>query len=170
MKRKIALVMAAVFVVVLGIAGVAMWTAEEVSVQDQTYQFLTENGFSHIQACGIMASIKMNSNFDPTATAPNDLGYGLLQWVDFRYENLEKFANEIGKPVEDVETQLMFMVEEINLYWANTGDEYEWTDFVNAETPKEAAEIFHMEYTKPCRANLEVLGSWADEFDEFYSH
>lgn len=169
MKRKITLIMAAVFVIVFGIACVVMWSAEEVNVQDQTYQFLTENGFTHVQACGIMASIKMNSNFDPTATAPNDLGYGLLQWGDYRYKKLEMFADKIERPIEDVETQLMFMVDDITFNLANTVNVYRWTDFVAAETPSEAAKIFHIEYTKPCQVNLELLGKWADEFDEMYS-
>ena len=170
MKRKITLIMAAVFVIIFGITCFVMWSDEEVNVQDQTYQFLTENGFTHIQACGIMASIKINSNFDPTASAPNDLGYGLLQWGDFRYKKLEMFANEIDKPIEDVETQLMFMLEDITFHWANTEKVYGWTDFVAAKTPSEAAKIFHIEYTKPCQANLELLCKWADEFDEMYSN
>lgn len=170
MKRKNKLIMAAIFVIILVVACVMMWPAEEVNVQDQTYQFLTENGFTHTQACGIMASIKMNSNFEPTATAPNDLGYGLLQWVDFQYEKLKLFANEIGRPVEDAETQLMFMVEDITFHWANTGKVYQWTDFVAAKTPSEAAKIFHLEYTKPCQVNLELLGKWAEEFDKAYSN
>ena len=170
MRRKITLIMAAVFVIIFGITCFVMWPNEEVNVQDQTYQFLTDNGFTHIQACGIMASIKMNSNFDPTATAPNDLGYGLLQWSDFRCKKLELFANEIDRPIEDVETQLMFMLEDITFHWANTGKLYGWPDFVAAKTPSEAAKIFHIEYTRPCQANLEQLCKWADEFDEMYSN
>lgn len=170
MKRKIALILAAVFVVTLGFAYKASRSAEADDVYAQTYQFLTENGFTPVQACAIMATIKLNSNFDPTATAPDDMGYGLFQWVDFRLERLEKFADEIGKPIDSTETQLLFMMEELNIYWINSDKSYAWTDFVEAETPSEAAKIFYQAYTHAYNANWEMVENWAEEFYEQYAN
>jgi len=169
MKRKIALILATVFVVALGFAYVASRSAEADDVYAQTYQFLTEEGFTPVQASGIMATIKINSNFDPTATAPNDLGYGLCQWVDFRLERLEEFAEEIGEPVDSTETQLLFMMEELNTYCINTDESNWWTSFVEAKTPTEAAQIFYEEYTRPGYGNMEMVGTFAEEFYEQFA-
>lgn len=171
MKRKIALILAAVFVVTLCFAYVASKSAEANDVYAQTYQFLTDEGFTPVQASGIMGTIKINSNFDPTATAPNDLGYGLFQWVDFRLERLEKFAMQIGKPIDSTETQLLFMIEELDTYWRNSDNAYGWENFIEAETPSEAAQIFYEEYTGPMSNNrcMEMVGTFAEEFYEQYA-
>lgn len=176
MKRKIALVLTALLVLVLIFGYMAKQPVEDADVHAQTYQFLTEKGFSPVQASGIMAAIKMNSNFDPTATAPNDFGYGLLQWVGHRRDRLEKFADEIGKPIDDSETQLLFLMEEIDseseyyIYLSSYAG-YEWTDFLETTTPREAAECFYMVYSMPMpyNVNLDLVGEWAEEFYEQYA-
>lgn len=169
MKRKIALILTAVFVIALGFAYLASRSAEAEEVYAQTYQFLTEEGFTPVQASGIMATIKINSNFDPAATAPNDLGYGLFQWVSFRLENLEKFAKEIGKPIDSTETQLLFMMEELDTYWGEAHDAWGMTNFLKAETPREAAQIFYEEYTRPGYGNMQMVGTFAEEFYEQFA-
>lgn len=169
MKRKIALILAAVLVMVLGLAYMASRSAEAEEVYAQTYQFLTEEGFTPVQASGIMATIKINSNFDPTATAPNDLGYGLFQWVDFRLENLEKFAKDIGKPINSTETQLLFMMEELDTYWGEEHNAWGMNNFLAAETPREAAQIFYQEYTRPGYGSMEMVGILAEEFYEHFA-
>ena len=149
--------------------------ADEEKLQDETYRFLTENGFSHIQASAIMAEIKVQSNFDSTATEINGLGYGLLQWVGVRKENLEKFADSQGKSSEDYEIQLRFLLEEVNPeseYYANLDISYhgyEWTDFLQATDTREAVETFCMLYERPCMPNLEIRGKLAEIYSKFYS-
>ena len=172
MKRKNVVILAAVFVLLLICT---IWMLKPADIETETYQFLLKNGFSPIQASGIMASIKMNSNFDPTATAPNDLGYGLLQWTYIRFERLEKFSKEIGKPINDAETQLLFMMEELNPeseYYIpfKSYMEYKWDDFENAKNPKEAAENFMMVYTAPYKLNEQVLDKLAEEFYQQYAN
>jgi len=169
MKRKIALIMAAVFVIALGIAYMASRSAEADNVYAQTYQFLAEEGFTPVQASGIMAIIKINSNFDTTATAPNDLGYGLFQWVGIRLERLEEFAEEIGNPIDSTETQLLFMMDELDTYWGEAHDAWGMTNFLEAETPREAAQIFYQEYTRPAYGNMEMVGILAEEFYEQFA-
>lgn len=170
MKRKIALILAAVFVIALGFAYIASRSAEADDVYAQTYQFLTEEGFTPVQASGIMATIKINSNFEPTATAPNDFGYGLFQWVGIRLEGLEQFAEKIGKPIDSTETQLLFMMEELDTYWGEAHDAWEMSNFLEAETPSEAAQIFYQEYTRPGYGNMEMVGVFAEEFYEQYAN
>ena len=170
MKRKIALIMAAVFVIALGFAYMASRSAEADDVYTQTYQFLIEEGFTPVQASGIMATIKINSNFDPTATAPNGLGYGLCQWVGIRLERLEEFAERIGKPIDSTETQLLFMMEDLDTYWGEAHDAWRLSNFLEAETPSEAAQIFYHEYTRPAYENMEMVGEFAEEFYEQFAN
>lgn len=169
MKRKIALILAAVFVVALGFAYMASQSAEADDVYTQTYQFLIEKGFTPVQASGIMATIKINSNFDPTATAPNELGYGLFQWGGIRMERLEEFAARIGEPVYSTETQLLFMMEELDTYWGEAHDAWGMSNFLKAETPREAAQIFYEEYTRPGYGNMKMVGTFAEEFYEQFA-
>ena len=169
MKRKIALILAAVFVIALGFAYMASLSANVHDVHAHTYQFLTDNGFAPIQACGIMATIKINSDFDPIAASPNDLGYGLCQWTGVRLERMDKFAKEIGKPIDSAETQLLFMMEELNMYWINNENSW-WTSFEEAKTPKEAAQIFYYEYTRPGYVvNIDLVGALAEEMYEQFA-
>lgn len=177
MKRKIARLLLAVAVVatiVIVVAVVANKPAKEVSVQDQAYQFFTEKGFDQVQTCGIMATIRWHSRFDATIVdEPMGNAYGLMQWIGIRRKNLEQFAEEIGKPVGSVETQLMFMMKEMDEGWRDTGEDYEWEDFLNATDPRVAAEIFCRGYCAPqCiegNGYRDALGNVAEKFYELYA-
>lgn len=178
LKRKIArvlLVVAVVAAIMVVVAVVANKPAKEVNVQDQAYQFFTEKGFGPVQTCGIMATIKWHSRFETDEKAePNGLGYGLMSWLPKRREKLEHFATEIGEPVDSAETQLMFMMEELKVFWKNTGEDYEWEDFLNATDPGVAAEIFCRGYCAPqCIQGdgfRESLGKVAEKFYEHYTY
>lgn len=178
MKRKLVLVLAAIFVVVAVFAYMANLPQEkvEVSVRTHTYGFLIDEGFTPVQASGILANIKLESNFNPTATSIDGLGFGMLQWTGIRRERLEQFAEEIGKPVDEVDTQLMFLVEEINpdseyytFFGENSYQGYQWTDFLDVTNPRDAAKAFSMVCARPSMSRLELLGDIAVDFWELYN-
>ena len=141
--------------------------------QAETYNFLTDNGFSCIQACVIMAEIKSESNFKSTATAFNEWGYGLMMWADYRKENLETFANSRGKTIDDYETQLLFILEELNTeseYYAVISHKgYSWTDFMEAKTLRDAVEAFSMVYSPLEMPSIEIKADFAEEFYNMYT-
>ena len=179
-RKKVALVLAAIFVVVAVFAYMANLPKEktEVDVETHVYVFLLEEGFTPVQASGILANIKLESNFDSTATSIDGLGFGMLQWTGIRRENLEQFAEEIGTPVDEVDTQLMFLAEEINPeseYCAILGEYsfqgYQWTDFLEATNPRDAAKAFSMVYARPSpsMSRLELLGESAVQFLGLYN-
>lgn len=121
--------------------------------EEKTFKFLTENGLSDVQACGIMASIEINSNFNTDAADLNDNGYGLLFWVEERKDALEKFADIQGKPINDLKLQLNFLLEELNPdsenYQLSSYNSYTPEDFWNASSPEEAALSFCNIYERP---------------------
>ena len=177
MKRKLTLIALALTVILmigLGFTWVANQPNEEADVQTQTYNFLIEKGFNPIQASGILAAAKQNSNMDCTAVSiPDGECYGLFQWTYVRLENLKQFAEENGKMVEELDTQLSFMVEELNTeskYYI--GDfpyrGFEWSEFWEAKTPAEAAKTFNMVYSRPA-CNVSALGDWAEEIHKQYN-
>jgi len=174
MKRKLALALAIALVVGLGFAILVNRSTKEADVQVQIYNFLLEKGFNPIQASGILAAAKQNSNMDCTAVSiPDGECYGLFQWTYVRLENLKQFAKENDKMVEDLDTQLLFMMEELNSeseYYI--GDfqykGYEWDEFWEAQTPNEAGMTFNMVYTRPA-INSNRVGNWAEELYQQYN-
>lgn len=97
-------------------------------------------GFTRAQRAGIMGNIQAESNFDPNAL--NSIGaYGICQWLGARRAALKGFARTMGKPDNDLATQLSFMLTELT------------TDFVHVNvllrattTPEQAATVFNNLY------------------------
>lgn len=176
MKRKhiIAMALAIVLLAGLGFAWQVNWPNEEADIQTQIYNFLLEKGFNPIQASGILATAKQSSNMNCTAVSiPDGECYGLFQWTYVRLENLKQFAEVNDKFVENLDTQLLFLLEELN-----SESEYyigecqyngcEWSEFWNAQTPAQAAMTFNMLYNRPTISSNRV-GDWAEEIYKKYN-
>lgn len=171
-SRK-AVVVVIVFLVVLCVALFCKPKQEEKNLQEQTYEFLTREGFTPIQASGIMATIALQSNFDCTANDYENIGQGLLMWSCNRRENLNAFAQEAGKNTDDWKTQMEFLVEEMNpetqyFQHPSSYEGYTMENFLEAKNPREAAESFCMWYVMPGNVNLQLLGEVAEEFYATY--
>lgn len=148
------------------------------NVCQEVYDLLVDEGFSPIQASGIMGVIQNESNFD--STYDSGLGYGLLQWSSFREANLVRFASQQGLQVSDSQTQVLFLIQELNPeseYFVhsmlNEYHGYDLASFVTATSPGEAAESFYMVFCRPYVKNInrrvERLYHWADEFYDSYA-
>lgn len=125
----------------------------ELTPQRKTFKFLTENGFSDVQACGIMACMEISSNFNPAAEDLANTGYGLLFWTAQRKDALKKFADIQGKPIDDFQMQLDFLLDELQPdsknYQLISHNGYTPEDFWNASTPGEAALSFCSTFERP---------------------
>lgn len=169
MKRKTSYVLLALVAVVLLFVLVTNNNAKEVTVEEEVYVFLLENGFSPVQACGIMANIAAISNFDSNATYDfeSDEAYGICLWVGPLRERLEEFAVINGVPVSDIETQLNFMVQHLKYVISCRGREGE--AFLEADTPAKAAESFADLYVRDPNMNYEFLKSKAKDFYRIFN-
>lgn len=98
--------------------------------------YLTEHGFTDIQAAGIMGNIQCESDFNPRAT---DGGHGLFQWLGGRRANLYSFASDPW----DIDDQLAFMIHELN-----TSESTAYQKLKAAKTPEEAAYMFDVYYER----------------------
>ena len=84
--------------------------------REKIYTLLTKH-FSAAAACGIMGNIQIESNYRTTAIGDNGTSYGLCQWHNSRWSALKKYAEENGQAVDNVETQIAFMLHEMKTHY-----------------------------------------------------
>lgn len=75
--------------------------------------FLIKQGFTPNQAYGIVGNLQVESydSLDPTASDGH--AFGIAQWQDSRLEDLKEFARENGSDYTAFETQLAFLMYEL---------------------------------------------------------
>jgi len=139
----------------------------------QLYTMLRERDFTDTAARGIMGNFYAESNLDPDArqilsSGETGAGRGLAQWESggrFNTDplNLVDFSNERGTKWTDPETQLDFMIAEMenSEAFGNVRNQMN-----QAETPEEAAKIFLEGYEKanPEKARLDKRTKYAANF------
>ena len=80
------------------------------------YNYLTNTyGYNKAAACGILANIRFESNFNPDI---GDYYYGLCQWGGSRKDNLFSYCASNGLDATTIEGQLAFMNYELDGYYS----------------------------------------------------
>lgn len=85
------------------------------------WDYLIGKGLGSVTTAAIMGNIWQESKYSPTACENGDVGgYGICQWTDphrgeGRRTNLETFAAQKGKPVSDLDVQLDYLWNEIQI-------------------------------------------------------
>ena len=86
------------------------------------YNFLIEEmGLSSAAACGVLANIEKESNFNPQLYGDSGSSYGICQWHNGRFENLKSFCNKNGYSWKTLEGQLYFLKYELETNPSTTG-------------------------------------------------
>ena len=75
--------------------------------------FIKDMDLNTAAACGILANIKAESDFNPTALGDSGTSFGLCQWHKTRWDSLKKFASDNGLNYKDATTQLKYFKSEI---------------------------------------------------------
>lgn len=89
------------------------------STNDAKYamNFLIKNGkYTPEQAAGIVGNLQAESNFRTSAVGDKHLAtssFGIAQWRERRLKNLQRFAKRNNKPIDDLDTQLWFLLHEL---------------------------------------------------------
>lgn len=96
----------------LALLVVLLFPAGAAGNKDRVFQALTGKGLSPAAACGVMANIEAESNFNPTATSSGG-SYGLCQWTGSRKSNLYSYCNKNGLSASSVEGQIAFLLYEL---------------------------------------------------------
>lgn len=87
------------------------------------FSYLTETAaLSRAVAIGIMANIRHESNFNPTAKGDNGTSYGICQWHNTRWERLKNWCNDNGYSQSDLKAQLRFLLWEFRKYYESAWD------------------------------------------------
>lgn len=104
-------------VIMLTLSVLMALSASAASQKDSVYSYLTEKlGFNSAAACGIMANIEHESNFNPRCVIIDCNGLpsgGLCQWNGSRFRNLKNFCYQKGYNYLSTEGQLEYLKHEL---------------------------------------------------------
>ena len=114
------------------------------SVPDQIYEGLIARGLSPTAAHGIMMNFQDESAFNSGIVGDNGAALGLAQWNGPRKRALESFAAAKGSSATDINTQLDFLMHELQGPYASTA-----AALASAATPGEAGAAFLNMFERP---------------------
>ena len=111
------------------------------------YQYLrNELQLNEAGASGVLSNLFFESSFNPNASSPGGLYYGIVQWGGGRKTNLENYAASLGVDRSDLKTQLDFMKQELNMtYYRSVYNDLLSVDNT-ADGAAQAADIFKRRY------------------------
>ena len=82
--------------------------------KNQIFSYLVLNlGMSNAGACGVLANIQSESNFNTACVGDGGTSYGLCQWHNSRKTNLINFCSDNGYELNSIEGQLAFLGSEL---------------------------------------------------------
>lgn len=80
----------------------------------EIYQYLrNEMGLNHAGACGVLANIHLESNFNPVAVGDGGTSLGLCQWHLGRCTNLINYCTSAGVDYRSIEGQMKYLQHEL---------------------------------------------------------
>ncbi len=72
-------------------------------------------------ACGVLANIEAESNFNPNLYGDGGYSYGICQWNTSRFTNLKNYCNKNGYDWKTLQGQLYFLKYELTNNKSDTG-------------------------------------------------
>ena len=96
------------------------YTSSKYTNEQLIYAFLiNECGFNSAAACGVLANIRAESNFNPAAL--NSIGcYGICQWYKGRRTRLEAYCQEHNYDSASLVGQLWYLKYELQTHYTGT--------------------------------------------------
>lgn len=124
MKKKIrsvfSLVLAAISI--LAVLSPAFFDVSAANNYEKDIFYFLKNqmGMNDASACGVVANIEKESNFNPTLYGDNGTSYGICQWHDERFDALKSFCSKNGYNYKSVTGQLFYLKYELEKSYPNT--------------------------------------------------
>lgn len=79
------------------------------------YSFLVKNiGYNTAAACGVLANIECESNFNPNATGDSGTSYGICQWHNSRWDSMKEWCGDNGYDWKTLTGQLNYLKKELS--------------------------------------------------------
>lgn len=122
----------------------------------EVIQGLLDRGVAPHIAQGIAGNIEIESGFNPGINEINPVvpgsrgGFGLFQHTGPRRRELEAFAQSRGVPVDSIDTQLDFALQELQTTESRAG-----SALAQTTTAEEAARVFSEQFLRPGVPHLE---------------
>lgn len=118
MKRKAKKIMSLVLsltILSISLFALSPFSASAASNEEEIFNFcINEMGLNTAAACGVLANIKNESNFNPNAVGDGGTSYGICQWHLSRYTNLKNYCNQNGYSYTSLTGQLYFLRHELS--------------------------------------------------------
>ena len=100
--------------------GVGTGVAVKAASANETavYQYLkNEMGLNTAAACGVLANISKESNFNPNLYGDKGSSYGICQWHGKRFDRLVSFCKNNGCDYKSLNGQLSYLKYELEKYY-----------------------------------------------------
>ena len=115
-KRICAVVLS--LLLLAGVAGATVAVKAASSNETAVYNYLkNEMSLNTAAACGVLANISIESEFDPHCSGDNDTSYGICQWHADRYDRLKSYCAKNGYDHTTLNGQLHYLHYELKNYY-----------------------------------------------------
>jgi hypothetical protein len=111
---------------------------------NEAIDYLVKKGMSPAQAAGVVGNLLQESKLNSGAQNKAEGAYGFAQWRGSRLTDLQNFAASRGKSIDDANTQLDFIMHELNGKEKKAGQM-----LLASNTAEEAAYNFGKYYERP---------------------
>ena len=134
---------------------------------NEAIDYLVKKGMTPAQAAGVVGNLLQESTLNSGAHNKAENAYGLAQWRGSRLADLQSFAASQGKSIDDVNTQLDFIMHELRgkeskagqmLFASKTADEAAYNFGKYYERPK-TVEQSRLSYATQSLAQYKPTGS-----------
>lgn len=107
-------------VLLCAVMPIASYAANDAATQIYTY-IVKEMKLSPAAACGVLANIEYESDFNCNLVGDSGTSYGICQWHNERLTNLKNYCAKNGYSYKTLEGQLHFLEYELNNNKSDTG-------------------------------------------------
>lgn len=135
------------------------------TTEEVVWDYLKAAGYSDIQVAGIIGNLYQESGLNPARVESNGEGIGLVQWSFGRKQSLINYASSKGVDWSDLETQLEFLVDELDSkqFYQPYKD-----SFMNPYSVNEATEAFCFGFERPNKAKANLSFRQEKAWEAYY--
>ena len=139
--------------------------ADNRTTEEVVWDYLKAAGYSDIQVAGIIGNLYQESGLNPARVESNGEGIGLVQWSFGRKQSLINYASSKGKDWSDLESQLEFLVSELDSkqFYQPYKDKFE-----NPYSVSEATEAFCFGFERPNKAKANLSFRQEKAWEAYY--
>jgi hypothetical protein len=112
--------------------------------QAAAVRYFTERGLTPEQSAGVVGNLMQESGLKSNAWNEKEKAYGIAQWRNERLEGLKAFAAANGKEIGDIQTQMDYILHELQTTESNAGQK-----LLKSSSAAEAAFNFGKYYERP---------------------